>query len=135
VVAATTLALNDCAISDPNAVGLSRTLRSGRTSRTTADRAAGKRLTAEQINRQDDALPGSPRTVREGARSRLMLPALPIVADGVKIAITGLASNDRVTVLQVSRGCRSRARALDVYRREPARYGDSGQRYEVRVRP
>jgi hypothetical protein len=63
-----------------------------------------------------------------------MLPALPITAGGVRIAIGGLARDGQTTILTLT-SPRGRAHALRVYRRQLRRYGDNGHAYHLRVRP
>jgi hypothetical protein len=134
LIAPSAALLSGCGISNPYATDRAPTSTATTTASTAASRPGGGRaLTAAQINRQDHPSRELLRRQQAASRQRPMLSALPISSDGVRIAIGGLARDERTTILTLTTR-RGRAHTLRIYRRQLRRYGDNGHAYRVRVR-
>jgi hypothetical protein len=123
-----TAALSGCGLGNPDAAS------SPPAPAPATPRRSPARRTAAQVNRQDHPLAALVRSQAAAAAARPMLPALPITAAGVTIAVGGLAPDGRTTILTLT-SARGRAHALAVYRHELRRYGDNGRAYQTSVQP
>jgi hypothetical protein len=130
--AATAIALAGCGLQNPDAPSSSAP---PSTPASPPPAAAAAASTAAQINRQDHPPAALERSQAAAAAARPMLPALPITAAGVTIAIGGLAPDGRTTILTITSPRGGRRHALAVYRYELRRYGDNGDAYQARVQP
>jgi len=123
------------------------TLLTGDTSdRRTTTRAAGTdtvalravpapRLTAEQINRQDQP---DARRRRDEARAfdrRPLLNALPTTLHGVMFDIGGLAADGRTTIVRANARGLGRRRARIAYETLRRRTGDRSRSYRLEIQP
>ena len=129
---AVTAALTGCGLHNPDAA--SSTSTASTPSPTTTALSRSPTPTRAQINRQDHPSPALERTQQAASSARPMLPALPITASGVTIAIAGLAPDGRTTILSLTSRL-GRAHAVAVYRHELRRYGDTGRAYQPVVTP
>jgi hypothetical protein len=93
---------------------------------------ATSQLEHAEIDRQDRTTPAQRRREARAFDARRLLTALPIVRAGVRIDIAGLDRDGHTTVLSISAGRRSCARARAVYRRVLAEHGDRGTNYRLR---
>ena len=93
------------------------------------------RLTAEQINRQDQP---DARRRRDEARTfdrRPLLNALPTTVYGVRFDIGGLAADGRTTIIRAHARGLGRRRARIAYEALRRRTGDRSRSYRLEIRP
>ena len=128
LVAVGAAALSGCGLRNPDAAS------SPRAPAAATPHRSAPRLTPAQVNRQDHPPAALVRSQAAAAAARPMLPALPITAAGVTIAVGGLAPDGRTTILTLTSAL-GRAHALAVYRHELRRYGDTGRAYQTSVQP
>lgn len=89
-------------------------------------------LDRQEINEQDRTSAAHRRRELRDAAARPLLAVLPVELAGVRMAVDGIAADDRTTTIAIDPGQRGRAYASALYRRAMTAYGDPGSVYSVR---
>ena len=93
------------------------------------------RLTAEQINRQDQPVVRRRRDEARAFDRRPLLNALPTTVHGVRFAIGGLDTDGRTTIVRANARGLGHRRARIAYETLRRRTGDRSRPYRLEIQP